>query len=177
MTCDIGACPSHVVNVSTVAHIQLAINLARNANIRVVIKNTGHDFLGKSVGAGALSIWTHHLKNVEFLPNYKSDSGYEGSVFKVAAGVTVRELYQAADKHNVIVTGGICESVGFAGGYIAGGEKADMYLVDEAWLANVQDRWAYANERILWHGNRQHRSAQRRDSSRSLHHSLEHFIS
>jgi len=114
------------MNVSTVAHIQIALNIARNTNIRVVIKNTGHDFLGKSVGAGALSIWTHHLKNIEFIEHYKSDSGYQGSVFKVAAGVTVRELYQEAEKHKVTVTGGICESVGFAGGYVAGGGHTPM---------------------------------------------------
>jgi hypothetical protein len=114
------------MNVSTVAHIQIALNLARNINIRLVIKNTGHDYLGKSLGAGALSIWTHNLKNLEFIPNYKSDSGYEGSAFKVAAGVTVREVYKAAEKYNVTVTGGICESVGFAGGYVAGGGHNPM---------------------------------------------------
>lgn len=114
------------MNVSTVAHIQLALNIARNTNIRLVIKNTGHDFLGKSLGAGALSIWTHNLKDIEFIEHYKSDSGYEGPVFKVAAGVVVRELYQAAEKYNVTVTGGICESVGFAGGYVAGGGHTPM---------------------------------------------------
>tara|TARA_R110002003_G_scaffold110_5_gene9288 strand:- start:988 stop:2451 length:1464 start_codon:yes stop_codon:yes gene_type:complete len=124
--CEIGSYPAHIMNVSTVAHIQIALNIARNTNIRLVIKNTGHDYLGKSLGAGALSIWTHHLKNVEFIDNYKSDSGYVGSAFKVAAGVTVRELYQAADRHNVTVTGGICESVGFAGGYFAGGGHNPM---------------------------------------------------
>ncbi|KAF2832279.1 FAD-binding domain-containing protein [Ophiobolus disseminans] len=125
-TCELGAYPAHVVNVSTVAHIQIALNFARNANIRLVIKNTGHDFLGKSLGAGALSIWTHHLKNMEFIEHYNSSSGYEGSVFKVGAGVVVREIYKAAEKYNVTVTGGICESVGFAGGYIAGGGHTPM---------------------------------------------------
>jgi FAD/FMN-containing dehydrogenase len=66
------------------------------------------------------------LKNVEFIANYKSDSGYVGSTFKVAASVTVREIYQAAGKHNVTVTGGICERVGFAEGYIAGGGHNPM---------------------------------------------------
>ena len=49
----------YVVNVSTVAHVQAAVNFARNSGARLVIKNTGHDFSGKSGGAGALSVWTH----------------------------------------------------------------------------------------------------------------------
>jgi hypothetical protein len=125
-TCDIGSYPAYVVNISTVAQIQIALNLARNTNLRLVIKNTGHDYLGKSLGAGALSIWTHNLKNIDFIENYTSDSGYEGNAFKVAAGVTVREIYQAAERYNVTVTGGICESVGFAGGYFAGGGHNPM---------------------------------------------------
>lgn len=125
-TCELGSYPSYVMNVSTVAHVQVALNIARNLNIRLVIKNTGHDYLGKSLGAGALSIWTHNLKDLQFIPNYKSDSGYQGSAFKVAAGVTVREIYQAAERYNVTVTGGICESVGFAGGYFTGGGHTPM---------------------------------------------------
>jgi hypothetical protein len=54
--CTLGGYPEYAVNVSNVAHIQLAVNFARNANLRLVVKNTGHDFNGKSSGAGALSI-------------------------------------------------------------------------------------------------------------------------
>lgn len=125
-TCTLGSFPSYAVNVSTVAHIQLALNFARNNNMRLVIKNTGHDYLGKSLGAGALSIWTHNLKDIQFIENYKSDSGYEGKAMKIAAGVTVREVYQAAHKYEVTALGGICESVGYAGGYIAGGGHTPM---------------------------------------------------
>ncbi|KAF2683368.1 FAD/FMN-containing isoamyl alcohol oxidase-like protein MreA [Lentithecium fluviatile CBS 122367] len=125
-TCSLGSYPTYAVNVSSVAHIQLALNFARNANLRLVIKNTGHDYLGKSLGAGALSIWTHNLKNIDFVENYKSDSGYEGSALKVGAGATVREVYQVADKHGVTALGGICESVGYAGGYVAGGGHTPM---------------------------------------------------
>lgn len=41
--CTLGAYPEYAVNVSSVAQIQLAVNLARNLNIRLVIKNTGHE--------------------------------------------------------------------------------------------------------------------------------------
>jgi hypothetical protein len=54
-----GGYPVYVVNVTSVAQIQTSVNFAREFNVRLVVKNTGHDFSGKSLGAGALSIWTH----------------------------------------------------------------------------------------------------------------------
>ncbi|RYP69723.1 hypothetical protein DL771_005925 [Monosporascus sp. 5C6A] len=119
-TCTLGAYPVAAVNVSSVAQIQLAINFARNANLRLVIKNTGHCFLGKSSGAGALSIWLHNLNEIKFLPDY-SGPGYSGKAIKVGPSVTVKEAYQFAHDHDVSVLGGIAESVGFGGGYLQGG--------------------------------------------------------
>ncbi|KAL6699316.1 hypothetical protein J3F84DRAFT_393583 [Trichoderma pleuroticola] len=54
-TCTLGAYPVYAVNATSVAHIQLAVNFARSKGLRLVIKNTGHDYQGKSSGAGALS--------------------------------------------------------------------------------------------------------------------------
>jgi len=107
-TCTLGGSPSFAVNVSTVEHVQLAVNFARNANLRLVIKNTGHCYLGKSNGAGALSVWTHNLKEIKFIPQYKDDN-YSGAAMKLGAGVTVRELYDTADHHNVTAVAGICQ--------------------------------------------------------------------
>ncbi|VBB84805.1 Putative FAD binding domain dehydrogenase [Podospora comata] len=103
--CTHGAFPVYAVNATNVQQIQLAINFARNTNIRLVIKNTGHCYLGKSTGAGALI------------------DGFEqgGKALKIAPGATVRQVYEAADRNGVSVLGGICESVGYAGGYVAGG--------------------------------------------------------
>lgn len=106
--CTMGGFPVYSVNASTVAQVQLAVNFARNLNLRLVIKNTGHCYLGKSSGAGALSIWTHNLKDIEYFAAYDGP-GYKGPALKVAAGVTVKEVYDAADKHNGTVLGGICE--------------------------------------------------------------------
>ena len=107
-TCTLGGSPSYAVNVSSVKHIQLAVNFARNTNLRLVVKNTGHCYLGKSTGAGALSVWTHNLKDIEYLPQYE-DGSYAGPAMKLGAGVTVREVYDAAAHHNVTALGGICE--------------------------------------------------------------------
>jgi FAD/FMN-containing dehydrogenase len=107
-TCTLGGYPAYSVKVSSVAQIQLALNFARNLNLRLVIKNTGHDYLGKSSGAGSLELWMHNLKEITYLPSYKT-KGYSGKAFKVGAGVTVQEIYRAADARGTVVQGGICE--------------------------------------------------------------------
>jgi hypothetical protein len=106
MSCTLGGYPEYAVKVTNVAQIQLAINFARAANIRLVIENTGHCYLGKSTGAGALSSWMHNMNQIDFLPDYQGP-GYSGPALKVAAGVTVRQVYEAADKYGVTVLGAV----------------------------------------------------------------------
>jgi hypothetical protein len=105
MTCTIGGYPEYAIRVTNVAQIQLAINFVRATNMRLVIKNTGHCYLGKSTGAGALSLWMHNM-DIDFLPNYEGP-GYSRPALKLAAGVTIRQVYEAADKNDVTVLGAV----------------------------------------------------------------------
>jgi hypothetical protein len=75
--------------------------------------------MGRSTGAGALSVWTHHLNDVE----YKdwSDKEYQGPAFKVAAGAMGYQILNAAHAKGLTVVTGECPTVGLAGGYIQGG--------------------------------------------------------
>ncbi|KAL2156769.1 hypothetical protein VTH82DRAFT_1515 [Thermothelomyces myriococcoides] len=123
--CTLGGFPAYAVKATSVYQIQLAVNFARSLNLRLVIKNTGHDFLGKSLGYGALSIWTHHLKSIRFRKSVKTPS-YSGPALELGAGVTVAELYEAADKYGVTAVGGECKGVGVAGGYLAGGGHSPL---------------------------------------------------
>lgn len=111
-----------------VAQIQLAVNFARNLNLRLVVKNTGHDFNGRSSGAGALSIWTHHLKNLEFYESYTTQN-YSGPAIKAGSGVQSFEIYDFADANGVVAVGGEGETVGWGGGYIAGGGHSPLSSV------------------------------------------------
>ncbi|KAK4238606.1 hypothetical protein C8A03DRAFT_33358 [Achaetomium macrosporum] len=117
-TCTRGGFPEYVVNATTVTHIQAAVNFARNKNVRLVIKNTGHDFGGRSMGAGALSIWVHNLKSFEFIPEY-SIGQYSGMAVRVGAGIESWEMFNhmAANNITVVAPGGA--TVGSVGGWIA----------------------------------------------------------
>ncbi|KAF2627204.1 hypothetical protein BU25DRAFT_469653 [Macroventuria anomochaeta] len=123
--CTQGGYSEYAVKIKNVAQIQLAVNFARSLNLRLVIRNTGHDYNGRSVGKGALSIWTHGLKEIQYVENYNS-AAYSGPVFKVGAGVQGFELLQAAEKYGVSAVAGICPTVGIFGGYSTGGGHSPL---------------------------------------------------
>ena len=103
--CVIGGYPEYTIKVENVAQIQLAVNFARELDLRLVIKNTGHDFGGKSTGKGSLSIWTHFLKDAQFHETYTT-TGYTGPAFRFGAGIQVYDANEIAKKHGVTVLGG-----------------------------------------------------------------------
>lgn len=125
--CTRGGYPLYVINATKPEHVQLGVNFARNTGIRLVVKNTGHDFLGKSGGKDALSIWTHHFKDIEYIEEFVDDKiGYSGPAFKAGVGVQAFEIYKAAYEKGKTVVGGEGETVGIFGGYIQGGGHSPL---------------------------------------------------
>jgi hypothetical protein len=125
--CTQGGYPTYTVNVSSTVQLQIAVNFARNTGVRFVIKNTGHDFSGKSGGAGSLSVWVHNLKDIAYLPSFdNATTDYNGPAFKAGAGVQVYEIYAAARDHGLVVIGGEGQTVGAMGGYIQGGGHSPL---------------------------------------------------
>ncbi|ORY70472.1 uncharacterized protein BCR38DRAFT_362324 [Pseudomassariella vexata] len=118
--CTQGGLPTYVVNATSVKHVQAAVNFARNQNIRLVIKNTGHDFGGRSTGASSLSIWTHYLKGLEFIPKY-SIANYTGPAIHYGAGIQSWELNNAMVQYNVTLLAPAVNTVGAGGGWLAAG--------------------------------------------------------
>ncbi|KAF9262226.1 FAD-binding domain-containing protein [Marasmius fiardii PR-910] len=118
--CEIGAYVQYAVNVSSPDHVIKTVQFVKEHNIRFVVKNTGHDYEGRSTGTAAVSVWMHHLQDIEFIPDFKSSS-YAGPAFKVHAGVLGINLAKEASQRGLVIVSGECPTVGFAGGYIQGG--------------------------------------------------------
>lgn len=96
--------------------------LARERNIRVNVRSTGHDFLGRSNAPGSLSVWVHHLKDIDYhAGQFKLASGrvHRGDAVSVGGGVEMNETYIALDKYNQTIVGGYGGTVS-VGGYITG---------------------------------------------------------
>jgi len=123
VTCTRGYYGDYVLMAKTKEHIKAGIDFARENNLRLVIRNTGHDFLGRSTGYGSFIINTHSFKNVTFTSKYTGPGSYHGSAVTAGAGIQLRELYRMANaqKPPVVVIGGECPTVGLAGGLIQGG--------------------------------------------------------
>ncbi|KAE9378306.1 FAD/FMN-containing isoamyl alcohol oxidase-like protein MreA, partial [Stipitochalara longipes BDJ] len=120
MQCMWGNYVSYSINVTSFEDVKAGIKFSNDKNIRLVIKNTGNDYLGKSTGKGGLALWTHNLKSINIVGNYKS-CGYNGPAIRIGAGVIAAEAYLEAHNYGYRMVGGTCPTVGLAGGYTQGG--------------------------------------------------------
>lgn len=122
--CSPAGYPAYVVNASNTEHVKIGIDFARKHNVRLNVKNTGHDYLGRSNSPGSLSIWTHHLDTMTYNKGqYKlhgSGKVLLGNSVTVGGGSEMYNIYAAADKYNETIVGGGGKTVGI-GGYITGG--------------------------------------------------------
>lgn len=57
----------------------------------LIVRPLGHDFMGRSIGAGSLSLWTHQFNEMKLLNH--SSSGYTGPAIRLGAGVQTGDVY------------------------------------------------------------------------------------
>ena len=118
-SCTLGNIAVYAIDVDSASTVMAGLKFAREKNIRLSIKNTGHDYIGRSNGQGSLALWMHNLKNISFF-NYSSP-GYTGPVAKAGAGIQSFEANEAAAEQGLRVLGGYCPTVGIVGGYVQSG--------------------------------------------------------
>lgn len=85
---------------------------------------SGHDFLGRSIAPGSLSIWMHHMNNVEYHEGQfqltDSDTVIDGDAISCGGGTNMYSLYTTAGEHGTAIVGGGAKTVS-VGGYLSGG--------------------------------------------------------
>lgn len=88
------------------------------------MKASGHDYLGRSIAPGSLSIWTHYLNAIAIHEDeFKldgSDTVIPGTAVTVGAGAQMYDIYTATDAINRTIVGGGGKSVA-VGGFVTGG--------------------------------------------------------
>ena len=75
--CHQGAVSPYAVDATTAEHVQTAVRFAAEHDIRLTVKATGHDFLGRSTSADSLNIWLHGMKGITYFDDW--NSGCDGS--------------------------------------------------------------------------------------------------
>ena len=72
ISCGQGSVPPVGVDARSERDVQAAVNFAKQYNLKLALKNTGHDYLGRSTARGGFLIWTHNMKeilyNTTFVP-------------------------------------------------------------------------------------------------------------
>lgn len=122
--CHLGRLSSTYVDAREIEQVITAVKFARMHNLRVTIKNTGHDYFGRSTSPNSLAIWTHNLKNMTYHANFIAShcTASNGQhIGEIGAGAQASDVYSYFQNHNMDVTGGNEGSVGLAGGFGQGG--------------------------------------------------------
>ena len=158
----------YVVAAKSTDDIVAAIRFAKKHHLRLSIKGTGHDYLGRSNGStDALLLWTHHMRDItihdSFIPKGAPPETKGEHAVTVQAGVRWGEVYrEVMVNQGRYVQGGGCTSVGAAGGFLQGGGfgsfskkfglAAGSLLEAEVILAdgNVVIANRYVNSDLFW---------------------------
>jgi FAD/FMN-containing dehydrogenase len=116
----------HAVAVRTAEDIADTVRYVREHGLRLAVKGTGHDYLGRSSAPDALMLWTHLMRRVTVHAAFTpagAPSGAERDVPAVSAEAGARwlEVYRALTPHRRLALGGGCTTVGAAGGFVQGG--------------------------------------------------------
>lgn len=117
---------TYAIKAKTAADVAAGVRFARENRLRLVVKGTGHSYLGTSNAPDSLLIWTRAMKGITlhdaFVP--KGMEGKAAPVLAVSAeaGCVWIDLYHAVTKvAGRYVQGGGCTDVGIAGLIQSGG--------------------------------------------------------
>ncbi|KAG8736933.1 hypothetical protein FRC10_008706 [Ceratobasidium sp. 414] len=139
-TCKQGFVPVYSVAAQGGSDVSKAVVFAAKHKLRLVVKNTGHDYLGRSSAVGSLSIWTHQLKGVNFTNSFVAGGCKNGPgvpAVTLGAAEQWRDVFKAADDHKVIIVGGASNGVGAAGGWLQGGGHSPLGSMHGMGVDNV----------------------------------------
>jgi FAD/FMN-containing dehydrogenase len=123
-SCNRGSLPAYSIQIATADDVKTAFAFASRTRATISIKNSGHDYNGRSSGPGSLSLWTRKIQNLSYEPSFvpvgcKNEKPL--AAFTVGAGVNFAEVYAFANQQNVTYLGGSGATVGASGGWVMTG--------------------------------------------------------
>lgn len=113
------------IRIESVADVQEAIRFAARHHLRVAVKSSGHDFMGRSTAAGSFLIWMHKMRSINIDDSFSiattvggGNCSYVQPAITVVGGVFWREVYDKLQGTGYIVLGGMALTVCATGGYV-----------------------------------------------------------
>ncbi|KAJ7189102.1 hypothetical protein C8R46DRAFT_1244603, partial [Mycena filopes] len=122
-SCDQGEISPYYIDIATASDVQAAIHFAKQNDVPLSIKNSGHDYLGRSRRRDSLGLWTHNLQSMSFNPEFLPEDcdASPTRAITVGAGVTFEQVYKFADDNDAMFIGGYAQTIGASGGWMMGG--------------------------------------------------------
>ena len=114
--------PAYAVEAHTVCDIQQAFRFARQHNIQVRVKSSGHTEIGSSTGRNSLLIWlAHYPTDGEIIQNFADTCGTRfDAVVGIAGGEGFGTIFDKVKDQYHLVSGSQ-DSLAAAGGWLQGG--------------------------------------------------------
>ncbi|KAF9226959.1 FAD-binding domain-containing protein [Gyrodon lividus] len=120
--CHQGAVPPYSVSITDAQSASAVVKWAVANRVKLTVKSTGHDFLGRSSGKGTLQVNTHTMDSLEYVPEFvpQGSSAPPVAALTMGAGAQLHNIYLFAEENNITAVLGACTTVG-APGFLQGG--------------------------------------------------------
>ncbi|XP_050409611.1 uncharacterized FAD-linked oxidoreductase YvdP isoform X1 [Patella vulgata] len=110
--------PALIVNATSSGDVQKSVLFARQYNLKIAVRSSGHSYVGRSTVEGGVLIDLYNMRDIQV--NLTSSRNTAGEV-TVESGNNWARVYEEVDKYgHRVVVGGSDHNVGM-GGYTQGG--------------------------------------------------------
>ncbi|KAL4893314.1 hypothetical protein BDV59DRAFT_207807 [Aspergillus ambiguus] len=120
--CGQGRIPLYAVVAETVEEVQATVRFARERDLRLIVRNTGHGSV-RSCGPDSLQINLSKFKSINHTQHFIPQGGSQsmGQAVTLGAAILGHDASETGAKEGFFILPGICSTVGIAGGYLQGG--------------------------------------------------------
>lgn len=129
-SCNQGSLPTYRITVQDAADIQAGFAFARQHNISISVKNSGHDYMTRNFQRESLLLWVHELQNMSYHETFipqgctAASGRVYGPVLTVGTGVSSDDATGFATVHNSTLLVGSSPTVAVSGGWVLGAGHA-----------------------------------------------------
>ncbi|KAG1721265.1 uncharacterized protein EDB91DRAFT_1064471 [Suillus paluster] len=121
--CHQGTTPPYSVAINNANDASIVVKWAVENKVKLTVKNTGHDYLGRSAAPSTLQVNTHTMNDISYVPEFvpQGSSAAPVPALTFGAGAQLYNIYAYTGAMNISAVLGACTTVGAAGGYLQGG--------------------------------------------------------
>ncbi|KAI0854670.1 FAD-binding domain-containing protein [Xylaria cubensis] len=118
-SCNTDNLAGRYVEITGPSDVQAAFRFAREYNVSLSIKSSGHDYLSRSSGRETLALWTRNLKELEFHEAFVPRGTQAEPVLAVTmgSGINADEATAFGAQHGITLLAGSSGTVSVAGGW------------------------------------------------------------